>query len=232
MGSLLRCVIVEATGELSSPAKALAAARDWPGPGVDEQEVAAATNDLTTVGSRLLHPGWILILWPILQTAVDGLADAFVGFFSGGSSNVMLLDLQAPTRVTPRPTPPAPTILVPATPTPIPPAPVPLPPATPAPPPPPPVTHSETTGGVAHTWTNPASAGGMEGPVIPAFATVEISCRLTGFKVADGNTWWYRIPSSPWNNAYYVSADAFYNNGQTSGSLHGTPFVDPSVPGC
>lgn len=68
--------------------------------------------------------------------------------------------------------------------------------------------------------------------MIPAFATVEISCRLTGFKVADGNTWWYRIPSSPWNNAYYVSADAFYNNGQTSGSLHGTPFVDPSVPGC
>ena len=27
-------------------------------------------------------------------------------------------------------------------------------------------------------------------------------------------------------------ADAFYNNGQTSGSLRGTPFVDPAVPDC
>ena len=36
----------------------------------------------------------------------------------------------------------------------------------------------------------------------------------------------------PWNDSYYASADAFYNNGQTSGSLNGTPFVDPSVPVC
>jgi hypothetical protein len=53
-----------------------------------------------------------------------------------------------------------------------------------------------------------------------------------GFRVADGNTWWYRIASGPWNGAFYVSADAFYNNGQTSGSLIGTPFVDPAVPDC
>jgi hypothetical protein len=26
--------------------------------------------------------------------------------------------------------------------------------------------------------------------------------------------------------------NAFYNNGATSGSLHGTPFVDPAVPNC
>ena len=50
--------------------------------------------------------------------------------------------------------------------------------------------------------------------------------------MADGDTWWYQIGSSPWNNAYYVSADAFYNNGATSGSLIGTPFVDPIVPNC
>jgi hypothetical protein len=61
---------------------------------------------------------------------------------------------------------------------------------------------------------------------------VQITCRTEGFRVADGNTWWYRIASSPWNDAYYVSADAFYNNGATSGSLNGTPFVDPAVPGC
>ena len=29
-----------------------------------------------------------------------------------------------------------------------------------------------------------------------------------------------------------VSADAFYNNGATSGSLIGTPFIDPAVRDC
>jgi surface antigen len=95
-----------------------------------------------------------------------------------------------------------------------------------------PSTHAETTGGVTHTWTNYTNAGGTEGPTIPSNATVQISCALPGFRVADGNTWWYRIASSPWNNAFYASADAFYNNGSTSGSLKGTPFVDPAVPGC
>ena len=58
------------------------------------------------------------------------------------------------------------------------------------------------------------------------------SDKVQGFAVADGDTWWYRIASSPWNGAYYASADAFYNNGRTSGSLHGTPFVDNAVPNC
>jgi hypothetical protein len=93
-------------------------------------------------------------------------------------------------------------------------------------------TYSETTGGVVHTWTNYTNAGGTEGPSIPSNDTIEIACRLPGFAVADGNTWWYRIASSPWNGAYYASADAFYNNGQASGSLIGTPFVDPAVASC
>lgn len=93
-------------------------------------------------------------------------------------------------------------------------------------------THAETTGGVAHTWTNYTNAGGNEGPAIPSNASVQIACALQGFRVADGNTWWYRIASSPWNGNFYVSADAFYNNGQTSGSLIGTPFVDPAVSSC
>ena len=90
----------------------------------------------------------------------------------------------------------------------------------------------ETTGGIAHTWTNYTNAGGTQGPAIGSFQTVEIACAVTGFRVADGNTWWYQIASSPWNNVYYVSADAFYNNGVTSGPLAGTPFVDPAVPQC
>ncbi len=107
------------------------------------------------------------------------------------------------------------------------------PPTTTSPPTPaPPQTWSETVGGVAHTWTNYMNAGGSEGPSIAAYQTVQISCKVTGFTVSDGNNWWYRIASSPWNDAYYVSADAFYNNGQTSGSLSNTPFVDPAVPNC
>jgi RHS repeat-associated protein len=90
----------------------------------------------------------------------------------------------------------------------------------------------ETAGGAANTWTDYASAGGTQGPTVGGGSTVGIACKLQGFRVADGNTWWYRIAQTPWNGAYYVSADAFYNNGQTSGSLHGTPFVDPAVPDC
>ena len=94
------------------------------------------------------------------------------------------------------------------------------------------VTFPETVGGFANTWSDYLTAGGTHGPAISPFQTVQVSCKVTGFKVADGNTWWYRIASSPWNNNFYVSADAFYNNGQTSGSLIGTPFVDPKVPDC
>jgi len=121
-----------------------------------------------------------------------------------------------------------------ATPRPAPatPVPTPRPVATPVPTPVPPTTYAETVGGISNTWTNYSNAGGNEGPQIVSNRTVQITCKLTGFKVADGNTWWYRIASSPWNNNYYVSADAFYNNGQTSGSLHGTPFVDTKVPNC
>lgn len=105
----------------------------------------------------------------------------------------------------------------------------------PPPPTPPPASgggYPETTGGATHTWTNYTNAGGYEGPTIPAYTTVQITCKIPGFKVSDGNTWWYRIGSSPWSDGYYASADAFYNNGQTSGSLQGTPFVDPNVPDC
>lgn len=132
----------------------------------------------------------------------------------------------------PAPSPPTPTPT--PTPTPAPaPTPAPRPTPTPAPAPAPaPTTWAETAGGNANTWTNPANAGGSQGPTIPGGATVQISCKLTGFRVADGNTWWYRIASAPWNNAFYVSADAFYNNGRTSGSLIGTPFVDPAVANC
>jgi hypothetical protein len=93
-------------------------------------------------------------------------------------------------------------------------------------------TYTETVGGPTHTWTNYSNAGGTEGATIPTHTSVQVACVVQGFRVADGNTNWYRIASSPWNNNYYASADAFYNNGATSGSLNGTPYVDPKVPSC
>jgi hypothetical protein len=93
-------------------------------------------------------------------------------------------------------------------------------------------TYPETPGSVVHTWSDYANAGGAEGPEIPSNGTVQIACKVNGFTVADGNTWWYRIASAPWNGSYYGSADAFYNDGATSGSLLGTPFVDAAVPDC
>jgi hypothetical protein len=91
----------------------------------------------------------------------------------------------------------------------------------------------ETSGpGPVHTWTDYHTGMGTQGPSVPDNSTIQIACRVEGLVVQDGNPWWYRIASSPWNSAFYGSADAFYNNGRTSGSLKGTPFVDPAVPLC
>lgn len=112
------------------------------------------------------------------------------------------------------------------------PTPTPTAPSTPESKSAPPPTFAETTGGLTHTWTDYLNAGGLEGSVIPANDTVQIACKITGFKVEDGDTWWYKVASAPWNGNYYASADAFYNDGQTSGTLIGTPFVDEKVPSC
>ena len=76
----------------------------------------------------------------------------------------------------------------------------------------PPGGNGETTGGVAHTWTDYEDAGGF-GSVDRCLPDCNYRMRkVTGFAVADGNTWWYQIASAPWSGAYYVSADAFYND--------------------
>jgi hypothetical protein len=93
-------------------------------------------------------------------------------------------------------------------------------------------TWAETPGSSANTWSNYKDAGGTAGPELTSHKTIKVSCRIHGFKVTDGNTWWYRLAPGSGKTAYYVSADAFYNNGHTSGSLHGTPFVDKAVRTC
>jgi hypothetical protein len=99
----------------------------------------------------------------------------------------------------------------------------------------PPPTFAETPGpyGVA-TFTDYLNESG-EGPRIPEYETVQVQCRVEGYEPADHgipDNWYYRIASSPWDGAYYAYAEPFYNNGQTSGSLIGTPAVDASVPIC
>ncbi len=116
------------------------------------------------------------------------------------------------------------------------PTPAPSPTPTPEPEPAPMPTYAETPGrgGVA-TFTDYQDAGGSQGPRISEHETVQVTCRIEGFEPADHgipDNWWYKIASSPWNNAYYAYAEPFYNNGQTSGPLSGTPAVDTSVPVC
>ena len=70
-------------------------------------------------------------------------------------------------------------------------------------------TYRATVGVITNTWTNHTNAGGTAGQRIPAGTTVQVACRLQGFAVKNGNTWWYRIASSPWSSSFYASADAF-----------------------
>ena len=61
--------------------------------------------------------------------------------------------------------------------------------------------------------------------------TLQVTCKVMGFRVLDGDIWCYRLSTSPWTG-YYASADAFCNDQSTGGSLKGTPSVDPRVPDC
>jgi hypothetical protein len=94
--------------------------------------------------------------------------------------------------------------------------PVPPPPVPPVPVPP----RAETIKpGYLKTLTSPTD--GTYGPDLPGNTTVNVSCRLTGPPAtSDGNPCYYRIASSPWSNAYYATADGFYNNGQGPGARH------------
>lgn len=106
-------------------------------------------------------------------------------------------------------------------------------PATPPSTPAPAKTYTETSGPATNkTFTNHMNAGGTLGPTIAPYSQVQITCKTQGFVVSNGNPWWYKLASAPWNNQYWATADAFYNNGATSGSLAGTPYVDPAVPNC
>lgn len=220
-GSIYTCMATTVAEELKDPGKALAAARSLLDPSETQALEGDFANQLVSLGKKLHLLGAILWARPLLQQGWVASYDQMVNIWQRGGLSYIDVGLAGP-RATPI----------------IPPRPGGGSTTEPGPGPGgtvggvPSGTHPETVGGVTHTFTDPASAGGTQGPSIPTASTVGVSCKLQGFRVADGNSWWYLIASSPWNDGFYASADAFYNNGRTSGSLLGTPKVDPNVPDC
>lgn len=85
------------------------------------------------------------------------------------------------------------------------------------------------------TFTDYTSAGGTQGPRIDANGTVEVSCRIEGWKsptAPSGDNWWYRVESNPWNDAFYAYADNFYNVWPPTGPINNGVLVDTKVPLC
>jgi hypothetical protein len=81
-----------------------------------------------------------------------------------------------------------------------------------------------------NTFTNYHNASGL-GPAIAAGQTVEVSCKVYDPTIVSVNPdgYWYRIASSPWNNAYYSPANTFYNGDPVGGPYsHNTDFAVPN----
>jgi len=93
-------------------------------------------------------------------------------------------------------------------------------------------TFTETTGTPAHTWSDYRQAGGSAGVPLGPRQSVQVSCRVRGYVVPDGDPWWYRLESSPWNGNFYATSDAFYNQGSVSGPVDNGVVVDEHVPVC
>lgn len=83
----------------------------------------------------------------------------------------------------------------------------------------------------ANTFTDYHNASGM-GPRIGVGQWVQVSCKVYDptIQSASPDGYWYRIQSSPWNNAYYAVANTFMNGDPWDGPYtHNTDF---SVPNC
>jgi len=93
-------------------------------------------------------------------------------------------------------------------------------------------TWTETAYTASKTFADFVSAGGPFGASLSARQAVQVSCRVKGFKVADGDRWWYRLASSPWNGQYYATTDNFWNTPRPIGNpINGIAF-DKRVPVC
>ena len=89
----------------------------------------------------------------------------------------------------------------------------------------------ETPNHPVNTFLNYHNASGMGSP-IGSGAWVQVSCKVYDPTIASVNPdgYWYRIATSPWNNAYYAPANTFMN-----GDPYGGPYThntDFAVPNC
>jgi hypothetical protein len=84
----------------------------------------------------------------------------------------------------------------------------------------------------ANTFTDPYNASGI-GVKIPAYGYVEVSCKVYAPQISSANPdgYWYRIHSTPWNDAYYAVANTFWN-GDIPGQKPYTHNTDPNVRDC
>jgi hypothetical protein len=107
--------------------------------------------------------------------------------------------------------------------------------APPPPPPPPPPTatfaEQETPNHPVNTFTNYHNASG-QGPAIGSGQWVQVTCKVYDPTIQSVNPdgYWYRIATSPWNDAYYAPANTFMN-----GDPYGGPYThntDFGVPNC
>jgi hypothetical protein len=114
---------------------------------------------------------------------------------------------------------PPPTVPAPTQPTPI----EPSPPQT--------FSEQETPNHPVNTFTDYDNASG-EGTPVAAGEWVQVSCKVYDPTIASVNPdgYWYRIASSPWNDAFYSPANTFMN-----GDPYGGPYThntDFNVPDC
>lgn len=70
------------------------------------------------------------------------------------------------------------------------------------------------------------------GVKIAAAAYVQVSCKVYDPTIASVNPdgYWYRIATSPWNNAYYAAANTFMNGDPWNGPYNHP--TDWNVPNC
>jgi lysophospholipase L1-like esterase len=122
-----------------------------------------------------------------------------------------------------------PPIKAPARPSPVPPPPPPPAPA-PAPSPLPASTIWTEQASIhhpVHTFSDYHNASG-QGPDIATAQNVQVSCKVYDPTIVSVNPdgYWYRIASSPWNNAYYAPANTFMNGDPPNGPYtHNTDFA-------
>jgi hypothetical protein len=93
-------------------------------------------------------------------------------------------------------------------------------------------TWTETTFSGSETFADFVNAGEPLGRSLAPAQGVQVSCRVKGFKVQDGDNWWYRLAASPWDGKYYASSDNFYNTPKPTGNPVNGVFYDERVPVC